>query len=86
MSNELPWCERINMLVVNPDAANRDDVAKLASELGDAYRLVERYEQWEADLILDYRVSLIDTMSDKNYVTMMALRKKRNTVLETFRQ
>lgn len=29
----LPWIERIGMLSINPDAANRDDVARLASEL-----------------------------------------------------
>lgn len=41
MDNKLPWRERINMLAVHPDAANRDDVAKLASELGDCLRLLE---------------------------------------------
>ena len=41
MSNELPWGERINMLAVHPDAANRDDVARLASELGDCLRTLE---------------------------------------------
>ncbi len=85
MSNELPWSERINMLAVHPDAANRDDVARMASELGDAYRLLDRYEQWEADLILDCGDGLIDTMSDKNYSAMMALQKKRNSVLGNIR-
>ncbi len=41
MANELPWCERINMLSIHPDAANRDDVARLASELGDCLRLLQ---------------------------------------------
>lgn len=50
MSNELPWSEHLNMLAVHPDAANRDDVARMASELG-AIKLnalkandTERYE------------------------------------------
>lgn len=40
MSNELPWGERVNMLSINPDAATRDDVAKLAASLGDCYRVL----------------------------------------------
>ncbi len=83
--NKLPWCERINMLAVNPNAANRDDVAKLASELGDTYRLLERYEQWEADLILDLADRILGSMSDKNYRSMMRLQEKRNAVLKNFR-
>lgn len=33
MSQELPWNERITMLCINLDAATRDNVAKLATEL-----------------------------------------------------
>lgn len=29
----LPWSERINMFQINPDAATRDDIARLAEEL-----------------------------------------------------
>lgn len=36
MSNKLPWSERVNMLSINPDAATRDDVARMASELSEA--------------------------------------------------
>lgn len=34
--NKLPWSERVTMLSIHPDAATRDDVARLASELTDA--------------------------------------------------
>ena len=74
------------MLAVNPDAANRDDVAKLASELGDAYRLLENYEQWEANLILDCGDCLLESMSDKNYIAMMNLQKQRNEALQRVRE
>lgn len=35
----LPWSERITMLSINPDAATREDIARLAAELMEA-----RYE------------------------------------------
>jgi len=33
MSNKLPWDERVTMLSINPDAARREDVAKMAADL-----------------------------------------------------
>ena len=32
----LPWSERIPMLSINPDAATKEDIAKLAAELMEA--------------------------------------------------
>ena len=48
MSNELPWDERVTMLSINPDAATREDVARMAADLMDFMRtregMVGRYE------------------------------------------
>jgi hypothetical protein len=33
---ELSWSERVNMLSINPDAAVRDDIARMAAELSEA--------------------------------------------------
>lgn len=49
-SNELPWSERVNMLSINPDAANRDDIARLASELTAANNNIERRKDYESFL------------------------------------
>ena len=41
MSIKLPWSERVPMLSINPDAASRDEVAKLAAELMEARAFLE---------------------------------------------
>lgn len=50
---ELPWRERVPMLSINPDAATRDDVASLATELMIANHklaLARKAEEWAAKL------------------------------------
>lgn len=34
--SELPWIERVTMISIHPDAATRDDVARMVAELVDA--------------------------------------------------
>ncbi len=52
----LPWSERIPMLSINPDAANREDIARLASELMEArhelLRLSEIVSDEDSSIIL----------------------------------
>lgn len=38
--NNLPWSERVAMLSIHPDAASREDVARLAAELMEAKHLL----------------------------------------------
>lgn len=46
MAPKITWQERINMLSINPDAATRDDVARLASELGLARKRLIGLGEW----------------------------------------
>ena len=41
----LPWNERVVMLSINPDAATRDDVTKMAADLMEAYKTIDNLEQ-----------------------------------------
>jgi len=47
---EIPWSERVNMLSINPDAASRDDVAKMAAELSDAKAIEKERDRLKAEL------------------------------------
>lgn len=52
--SDLPWNERVNMLSIHPDAATREDVAKLAAE-----NISMKLELEEAEgLIREIRITL----------------------------
>lgn len=48
----LPWNERVAMLSINPDAATRDDVARLAAELMEAKRCMQDISHFKRPLIM----------------------------------
>ena len=41
----LPWNEKVPMLSIHPDAATRDDIARLASKLMEANKRNERLQK-----------------------------------------
>ncbi len=41
----LPWNERINTFQINPDAATRDDIARMATELTEWHILIAECEE-----------------------------------------
>jgi len=45
----LPWPERIPMLSINPDAATREDIARLAAELMEARHELLRLSEIVSD-------------------------------------
>ena len=45
----IPWNERVPMISINPEAATRDDIARMAAELVDIqHKAVEELERPEA--------------------------------------
>jgi hypothetical protein len=50
--HRLPWIERLPMTSINPDAATRDDVARMAAELMECRKV-----------ILDLRAKISESVS-----------------------
>lgn len=64
----IPWNERVPMLSINPDAASREDVARLASELMDANKEIERLKDIKAVATSFIMSDFGDTCSVEDYV------------------
>jgi hypothetical protein len=55
----IPWLERITILAVHPDAATRDDVARLSAELMAARHALFRIQDFQyAELSLDAAITM----------------------------
>ena len=46
------WPERVNMLSVNPDAANRHDIAQMAAEIQSLITLLGDIEEMRVDCVM----------------------------------
>ena len=53
LHNQLPWMERVTMLSINPDAANRNDIARMAAELSDPDNNERAASIWHANAIYE---------------------------------
>ena len=72
----------LNTLSINPDAATRDHIARLTSELSLCRQVLTGYEQWEADIILDVNEPCLDKMKTKHYDKLMKLQAMRNKAMK----
>ncbi len=82
--NELPWSERVNAISINPDMANRDDIAKMASDIQEFKLLLADWQKWEGDLIIDGTEKCIEVMKPSNMDKMVALQLRRNDLLKGY--
>ena len=48
---KIPWDEKVEMLSINPDAASRDDIARLASDVVHLRDLEDRWKRFTTALL-----------------------------------
>lgn len=69
MGTPLPWSERVVMLSVNPDAANRNDVARLAAERMAVYHAVFKVVRREFNATADRASKVAARVNDELNLT-----------------